>query len=84
MRGYLQRVWAMITPFREENTPLMTKHRDLEAYGYADSDTILFIPDLSDMPLHIQTPHTQRTHTSVSPVSQYPTPLRPLMHTSSA
>ena len=86
MRAYLQRVWAMISPFREEATPLMDKHRDLEAYGHTDSDTILFVCDLPDMPPHFQpsqNTHPQHTHTRVSPFSEYHFPLRPFIPPSS-
>ena len=74
MRGYLQRVWAMISPFREEATPLMDQHRDLEAYGHTDSDTILLVCDLPDMPPHMQPP--PHTHTRVGPFSEDHCPLR--------
>jgi len=88
MRGYLQRVWAMISPFREEATPLMDKHRDLEAYGHTDSDTILLVCDLPDMPPHMQPPHTHthppHTHTRASPFSEDHFPLRAFRPTSNA
>jgi hypothetical protein len=82
MRQYLQRVWAMIAPSNTESTPLMHKHRDLEAYGHSDSDTVILVCDPPDAPLP---PHTH-THTParLSPFSEFHFPLYPLQPASSA
>jgi len=40
MKDYLRSVWAMLTPFKEETTPLLCERHDLEAYGQGACDSI--------------------------------------------
>jgi hypothetical protein len=44
MRAFLQRVWARISPYSADSTPLIAHthnhSHDLEAYGHPDSGTI--------------------------------------------
>lgn len=69
MRAYLQRVWALFSPSSPTGTPLMAQHRDLESYGHPDSDTILLVCELPDMPAHVQPfpPTAPNTHTQPFP-----------------
>ena len=90
MRQFLQRVWAMLAPPSQESTPLMGQHRDLEAYGHSDSDTVILVCDPPGAPLpphaHSQHTHTQptHTHTRLSPFSEFHFPLYPLQPASPA
>jgi hypothetical protein len=85
MRQYLQRVWAMLAPSNTESTPLMHKHRDLEAYGHSDSDTVILVCD-PPAPPHTHAPHTHtpHTHARLSPFSEFHFPLYPLQPASPA
>ncbi len=83
MREFLGRVWVALAPFNRESTPLLGKHRDLETYGHTDSDTILLVCELPDMPAH--SPHARtHTHTHPSPFSEFHFPLYPFRPTSPA
>ena len=88
MRQFLQRVWAMLAPPSQESTPLMGQHRDLEAYGHSDSDTVILVCDPPGAPAHSQHTHTAHTHahthTRLSPFSEFHFPLYPLQPASPA
>lgn len=80
MQDYLRSVWAMLTPFREDTTPLLSNHNDLEAHGQAASDSIVVVCDPPPIP-----PHPQHTHSQferVSPFSECHFPRRSFVLTS--
>lgn len=74
MQDYLRSVWAMLTPFKEETTPLLLKHHDLEACGHGACDSIQVVCE-SPVPAQFE---------RVSPFSEYHFPARPLVLTSEA
>jgi hypothetical protein len=92
MRAYLQRVWALLSPYRGESTPLMAQHHDLESYGHTPSDTILLVCEPPDPPAlahpspgqhlhpHTHSPLSTHTHSLLSTHTHSPPPLSTHTH----
>jgi hypothetical protein len=84
MRAYLERVWALFSPYRGESTPLMAQHHDLESYGHTPSDTILLVCEPPDPPALAHPSPVQHLHThthSPPPTHAQPCPQPPHTHT---
>ena len=83
MQDYLRSVWAMLTPFREDSTPLLPSSHDLEAYGHGapDTDNIVVV---CDAPLPVCTRSHPGQFERVSPFSEYHFPVRPFVLASDA
>ena len=83
MAHYFKRVWAMITPFREETAPLLPdKASDLEACAYgsaAGSDSIVLVCEAPEDPEAPAPSH----HVRVSPFSEDHFPPWPLLSSDS-
>ena len=71
MQQYLNSVWAMLAPCREDTMPLL-ETLDLEAHGEGSSDTIVLVCESAQGPVC-----SESVHVRVSPFSEDPLPMWP-------
>jgi hypothetical protein len=70
---YLKSVWAMLSPFREESLPLLSKtYHDVESCTHTNTDSIILVCEIPEVAAYYD-----HQHARVSPFSEYHFPLRP-------
>lgn len=75
---YLKSFWTMLSPFREETLPLLSKkYDDLEACAHGNADSIVLVCEIPEV-----TAYHNHQHARVSPFSEYHLPLRPFVQVS--
>ena len=80
---YFKSLWTMLSPFREETLPLLSKrYDDLESCTHTNgnsTDSIVLVCEIPEVAAY----HNHQ-HARVSPFSEYHLPLRPFTQASGA
>ena len=78
---YFKSLWTMLSPFREETLPLLSrKYDDLESCTHANTanaDSIVLVCEIPEVAAY----HNHQ-HVRVSPFSEHHFPLRPFVQAS--
>lgn len=75
---YFKTFWTMLSPFREETLPLLSKkYEDLEACTHTNGDGLDNIMLVCEIP-EVAAYHSHQ-HARVSPFSEYHLPIRPFV-----
>lgn len=77
---YFKTFWTMLSPFREETLPLLSKkYEDLEACTHSGdgTDSIMLVCEVPEV-----TAYHNHQHARVSPFSEYHLPFRPFVQAS--